>query len=56
MLIFVAGHAPIYGCQILYFQDPTFSARSKVEPPKVSDRIRFHDPIAEIDDIEFKLA
>lgn len=30
MLIFVAGQAPIYGKQILYFKDPAFSARSKV--------------------------
>ena len=39
MLIMVAGHAPIYGQQILYFQDPTFSQRSKLPAPKTSDRI-----------------
>ena len=38
MLIFVAGQAPIYGRQILYFQDPVFAARAKVPAPKVSDR------------------
>lgn len=55
MLIFVAGHAPIYGCQILYFQDPTFSARAKVEPPSMSDRVRMEEPITQIQNIEFKL-
>ena len=39
MLIFAAGHAPIYGRQLLYFRDPAFSARSKVPPPDTSDRI-----------------
>lgn len=33
MLIFTAGHNPIYGRQILFFIDPTFSARSKLPPP-----------------------
>jgi len=40
MLIFVAGQAPIYGRQILYFQDPVFSARAKIPAPEVSDRIQ----------------
>lgn len=40
MLIFVAGHSVIRGRQILYFLDPTFSKRSKIEPPKVSDVVR----------------
>lgn len=40
MLIFVAGHAPVYGKQILYFKDPVFIARAKVATPKQSDRIR----------------
>lgn len=39
MLVFVAGSAPIYGRQILYFLDPTFSARSKILAPATSDRI-----------------
>ena len=39
MLIFAAGHAPIYGRQLLYFQDPTFSARSKIPAPEASDRL-----------------
>lgn len=40
MLIFVAGQQVILGRQILYFLDPTFSARSKIPPPKGSDTIR----------------
>lgn len=40
MLIFVAGFAPIYGKQILYFKDPTFDGRSKIAPPSKSDRLR----------------
>ena len=33
MLIFVAGHHPIYGRQMLYFTDPVLRARSAVESP-----------------------
>ncbi|MDO5693508.1 MAG: IncP-type conjugal transfer protein TraG [Pseudomonadota bacterium] len=39
MLVFVAGHSPIYGKQILYFLDPTFSARAKIAAPTQSDRL-----------------
>lgn len=39
MLIFVAGHAPVYGKQILYFQDPTFSQRAKLPAPGRSDQL-----------------
>lgn len=39
MLIFIAGQNPIYGTQILYFKDPVFSARSKVECITQSDKI-----------------
>ncbi|MGL4208401.1 MAG: type IV secretory system conjugative DNA transfer family protein, partial [Candidatus Adiutrix sp.] len=35
MLIFTAGNPPIYGRQILYFQDPYFSARAKIKAPGV---------------------
>ncbi|MCL2029791.1 MAG: type IV secretory system conjugative DNA transfer family protein, partial [Deltaproteobacteria bacterium] len=35
MLIFTAGHPPIYGRQILYFVDPVFSKRAKVKAPGV---------------------
>jgi len=37
MLIFMAGQTPIYGKQILYFMDPTFSERAKVPCPERSD-------------------
>jgi type IV secretion system protein VirD4 len=40
MLIFVAGFSPIYGKQILYFQDQVFDKRSKCPAPAESDRIR----------------
>lgn len=43
MLVFVAGHNPIYGTQPLYFRDPAFSERSMVKPPKVSDVIQQDD-------------
>jgi hypothetical protein len=39
MLILPAGASPIYGKQILYFKDPVFDGRSKIRPPRVSDRI-----------------
>lgn len=39
MLIFVAGFPPIYGKQILYFIDKTFSERSKINSPEKSDVI-----------------
>lgn len=38
MLIFVAGYNPIKGTQPLYFQIPAFAERSKVAPPRTSDR------------------
>ena len=37
MLIFTAGHPPIYGRQLLYFQDPVFSRRGKVKAPGVEE-------------------
>jgi type IV secretion system protein VirD4 len=36
-LIFVAGHAPIYGRKIRYFEDPTFLARARIAPPTHSN-------------------
>jgi type IV secretion system protein VirD4 len=39
LLVFAAGRAPIYGRQILYFKDPTFSARSRISAPLASDRL-----------------
>ncbi len=38
MLIFTAGQYPIYGMQILYFKDPTFSQRSRMPAPGVSEK------------------
>ena len=32
MVIFIAGNAPIYGKQILYFQDEAFLQRTKLLP------------------------
>jgi len=37
MLIFTAGHSPVFGTQILYFQDGVFLRRSKVEAPTQSE-------------------
>lgn len=39
MVVYVAGYPAIYGRQILYFQDETFSARSKIPAPKDTDRL-----------------
>jgi hypothetical protein len=33
MLIFVSGHHPILGTQMLYFLDPILSARAALDPP-----------------------
>jgi type IV secretion system protein VirD4 len=33
MLIFVSGHHPIYGTQILYFSDPVLVKRAAIPPP-----------------------
>jgi type IV secretion system protein VirD4 len=34
VLVFVSGHAPIRGTQILYFRDPIFSARARLPAPQ----------------------
>lgn len=39
MIIRAAGFAPVLGTQILYFKDPTFSARNKIAAPEKSDVI-----------------
>lgn len=46
MLIFVAGHPPIYGRQCLYFRDPAFAARSRVPAPAQSDCLLRGRPLA----------
>ncbi len=33
MLVFVSGHAPIFGTQSLYFLDPVFSRRARLPVP-----------------------
>jgi type IV secretion system protein VirD4 len=33
MLIFVSGHYPIYGTQMLYFFDPVLRSRAEIPPP-----------------------
>lgn len=38
MVIYVAGYPAIYGRQTLYFKDPVFEARSKIPPPRHTDR------------------
>lgn len=40
LLVFVAGERPILGTHILYYQDQTFSKRSKIPPPAKSDVVR----------------
>jgi len=40
MLIFQAGRRPIYGTQILYFNDPVLSKRAEMPPPATSYQIR----------------
>jgi len=34
MLIFVSGHFPIYGKQMLYFFDPILKSRAEIPPPR----------------------
>jgi len=36
ILVFVAGYAPIYAVQRLYFHDPTFTRRAAMPPPAQS--------------------
>ena len=48
-LIFVAGSRPIYGTQILYFQDPIFNKRSKIPAPEKSDRVAHHNASEEVE-------
>ena len=39
MLVLVAGFAPVYGRQILYFKNPVFLDRAKIAPPEHRDTI-----------------
>ena len=40
MLIFVSGHTPIKGTQILYFQEPFFLTATKIQPPSESESLK----------------
>jgi type IV secretion system protein VirD4 len=44
MLIFVAGHYPIYGTQILYFRDPVLRSRAALAPPVKLVRLLAKNP------------
>jgi type IV secretion system protein VirD4 len=44
MLIFVAGHAPIFGTQSLYFRDPVFRERAKLPMPATDSLHRSQIP------------
>jgi type IV secretion system protein VirD4 len=49
MLIFVAGHAPIFGTQSLYFRDPVFRERARLPVPPTdslhrSEALQFRIP------------
>ena len=41
MLIFAAGHAPIFGAQTLYFQDGELNRRARFAPPGIVSRKPF---------------
>jgi type IV secretion system protein VirD4 len=45
MLIFIAGQSPIFGKQLLYFQDPILSKRSAIRPPNKLFTIEHHGDI-----------
>jgi type IV secretion system protein VirD4 len=45
MLIFIAGQSPIFGKQLLFFQDPTLSKRSAIRPPDKLFTIEHHGDI-----------
>jgi len=44
LLVFVAGQAPIYGRQILYFRDPVFRERAQIAAPETSDSLIQENP------------
>ena len=53
MLIFVSGHFPILGMQMLYFADPELARRSAIAPPKTAPRQIQGRPPVQIDKPEF---
>ncbi len=40
MVIYAAGYPAVYGKQPLYFKDPVFQARARIDAPKISDKLR----------------
>jgi len=52
MLIFVSGHYPILGMQMLYFADPELARRAAIPPPNGANEC-IHRPSARIDAPEF---
>jgi type IV secretion system protein VirD4 len=53
MLIFVSGHFPILGMQMLYFADPELARRSAIAPPKTVQPQIQGSPSVQIDKPEF---
>src|SRR5262249_2470319 len=47
MLIFVSGHFPIYGTQILYFTDPVLAKRAVLPPPNTFMAIEDHHTVSQ---------
>jgi len=48
-LVFVAGHSPIRGKKIRYYDDPEFSRRAAIPAPERSDRVRTETPMEDED-------
>jgi type IV secretion system protein VirD4 len=48
MLIFVAGHYPIYGTQMLYFSDPVLRARAALAPPATLTTLINGQPVSQL--------
>jgi type IV secretion system protein VirD4 len=53
MLIFIAGQSPIFGKQLLYFQDPTLSKRSAIRPPDKLFMIEHHGDILSLGTLHY---
>src|ERR1017187_5627045 len=53
MLIFIAGQSPIFGKQLLFFQDPTLSKRSAIRPPDKLFMIEHHGDILSLGTLHY---
>jgi hypothetical protein len=53
MLIFVSGHFPILGMQMLYFADPELARRSAIPPPDTTPGRLSAPVVAQLDQPEF---